>query len=66
MMIFAGRYGRPKHGTNTAPPADFDLSFKTYKEIDLGPFTPHPSVVIYILLMKCRLKVKLELGIGSF
>ena len=49
MMIFAGRYGRPKHGTNTAPPADFDLSFKTYKEIDLGPFTPHPSVVIYIL-----------------
>lgn len=22
---------------------------RTYKEIDLGPFTPHPSVVIYIL-----------------
>ena len=49
MMIFAGRYGRPKHGTKTAPPTDFDLSLKTYKEIDLGPFAPHPSVVIYIL-----------------
>lgn len=49
IMIFAGRYGRPKHATPTAPPTDFDLSFKTYKEIDLGPFTPHPSVVIYIL-----------------
>lgn len=49
MMIFAGRYGRPKHATKTAPPTDFDLSLKTYKEIDLGPFTPHPSVVIYVL-----------------
>lgn len=49
MMIFAGRYGRPKHATQTAPPKDFDLSLKTYKEIDLGPFTSHPSVVIYIM-----------------
>ena len=49
MMIFAGRYGRPKHATQTAPPKDFDLSVKTYKEIDLGPFTSHPSVVIYIM-----------------
>lgn len=49
MMIFAGRYGRPKHGTADAPPADFELSMKTYKEIDLGPFTPHPSVVVYVL-----------------
>lgn len=49
MMIFAGRYGRPRHATKTAPPSDFDLSLKTYKEIDLGPFTSHPSVVIYIL-----------------
>lgn len=49
MMIFAGRYGRPKHATKTAPPADFDLSLNTYKETDLGPFAPHPSVVIYIL-----------------
>lgn len=49
MMIFAGRYGRPKHATQTAPPTDFDLSLKTYKEIDLGPFTSHPSVVIYIM-----------------
>ena len=49
MMIFAGRYGRPKHATKTAPPTDFELSLKTYKEIDLGPFTSHPSVVIYIL-----------------
>ena len=40
MMIFAGRYGRPKHATKTAPPTDFDLSLRTYKEIDLGPFTP--------------------------
>ena len=49
MMIFAGRYGRPKHGTRTAPPTDFDLSFQTYKNVDLGPFASHPSVVIYIL-----------------
>lgn len=49
MMIFAGRYGRPKHATKTAPPQDFELSLKTYKEIDLGPFTSHPSVMIYIL-----------------
>lgn len=49
MMIFAGRYGRPKHATKTAPPVDFDLSLRTYKEVDLGPFAPHPSVVIYIL-----------------
>ena len=49
MMIFAGRYGRPKHATQTAPPKDFELSLKTYKEIDLGPFASHPSVVIYIL-----------------
>lgn len=49
MMVFAGRYGRPKHGTKSAPPADFGLSFRTYKETDLGPFAPHPSVVIYIL-----------------
>ena len=49
MMVFAGRYGRPKHATKTAPPQDFELSLKTYKEIDLGPFTSHPSVVIYIL-----------------
>lgn len=49
MMIFAGRYGRPKHAAPAAPPADFDLSLRTYKEVDLGPFASHPSVVIYIL-----------------
>lgn len=49
MMIFAGRYGRPKHATRNAPPMDFNLSLQTYKDIDLGPFAPHPSVVIYVL-----------------
>lgn len=49
MMIFAGRYGQPKGGTPGAPPANFDMSLKTYKEKDLGAFTAHPSVVIYIL-----------------
>lgn len=49
MMVFAGRYGRPRNATPTAPPADFDLSLKTYKEEDLGPFASHPSTVIYIL-----------------
>ncbi len=49
MMIFAGRYGHPKHSTKTSPPEDFQLSLKTYKEEDLGPFASHPSVVIYIL-----------------
>ncbi len=49
MMIFAGRYGRPTYATPTAPPTDFELSLKTYKETDLGAFTPHPSVVIYVV-----------------
>lgn len=47
MMIFGGRYGRPKHADHSTPPTDFELSLQTYKDIDLGPFTPHPSVVIY-------------------
>ncbi|MFT4224154.1 glycoside hydrolase family 2 TIM barrel-domain containing protein [Dysgonomonas sp.] len=49
MMVFAGRYGRPKGATADAPPADFKLSENIYKSIDLGAFTPHPSVVIYVL-----------------
>lgn len=49
MMIFAGRYGRPKGGTADAPPANFKLSEDTYKNVDLGPFTSHPSVMIYVL-----------------
>lgn len=49
MMVFGGRYGRPKGATADAPPVDFNLSEETYKNIDLGPFTSHPSVVIYIL-----------------
>lgn len=49
MMVFGGRYGRPKGGAADAPPANFELSEETYKNVDLGPFTPHPSVVIYVL-----------------
>lgn len=49
MMVFGGRYGRPVFGTRTAPPADLDKSFEQYRNIDLGPFTPHPSVMIYVL-----------------
>lgn len=49
MMIFAGRYGRPKGATADAPPSDFELSENTYKSVDLGPFASHPSVVIYVL-----------------
>lgn len=49
MMIFGGRYGRPKGGTTEHPPLNLEVSVKTYKEEDLGPFTSHPSVVIYVL-----------------
>lgn len=49
MMIFAGRYGRPAGGTASAPPPDLAASVRRYKETDLGPFTSHPSVMIYIL-----------------
>jgi hypothetical protein len=49
MMIFGGRYGRPIGGTADAPPADFEESIKIYKEDALGPFTSHPSVMIYVL-----------------
>lgn len=49
MMIFAGRYGKPKGGTESAPPTDFEKSVETYKNRDLGPFTSHPSVMIYIM-----------------
>ncbi len=49
MMIFGGRYGRPTGGTHDGPPADFDKAVEAYKYKDLGPFTPHPSVMIYML-----------------
>jgi len=49
MMIFGGRYGRPTGGTADAPPTDFEKSIKIYREDDLGPFTSHPSVMIYVL-----------------
>ncbi len=49
MMVFGGRYGRPKDATATEPPVDFQRSVETYKNIELGPFTSHPSVVIYVL-----------------
>ncbi len=49
MMIFGGRYGRPKGGTPDHPPLDMEESVRIYKEEDLGPFTSHPSVVIYVL-----------------
>ncbi len=49
MMIFGGRYGRPKGGTADTPPLDIEESIRIYKEEELGPFTPHPSVMIYVL-----------------
>lgn len=49
MMIFGGRYGRPVGGTESEPPKDLDASVRMYKEQDLGAFTPHPSVMIYVL-----------------
>ncbi len=49
MMIFGGRYGRPKGGTREAPPQDMHEALEKYKEVDLGPFVSHPSVVIYTL-----------------
>lgn len=49
MMIFGGRYGRPKGGTADDPPTDLEESIRIYKEDELGPFTSHPSVMIYVL-----------------
>ncbi len=49
MMVFGGRYGRPTGGTRTAPPQDLQKSFEHYRSTDLGAFTPHPSVMIYVL-----------------
>lgn len=49
MMIFGGRYGRPQGGTAARPPLNLKESVKIYKENELGPFTTHPSVMIYVL-----------------
>lgn len=49
MMIFSGRYGQPAGGNASAPPTDLQVSLKSYKEKELGAFTSHPSVMIYIL-----------------
>lgn len=49
MMVFGGRYGRPRTGTESTPPQDFDWSIRHYKEVELGPLQWHPSVVILIL-----------------
>ena len=49
MMVFGGRYGRPRGGSKSAPPADLDSSVIYYKEHELGPLASHPSAVIYVL-----------------
>ncbi|MGV8093234.1 MAG: glycoside hydrolase family 2 TIM barrel-domain containing protein [Mangrovibacterium sp.] len=49
MMIFGGRYGRPQGATAERPPLDLKESVRIYKETELGPFTAHPSVMIYVL-----------------
>ncbi len=49
MMVFAGRYGRPRGGTPNTPPQDIDAAVEYYREAELGPFTSHPSMVIYVL-----------------
>ena len=49
MMVFAGRYGRPRNATSNQPPQDLMQAVELYKKKELGPFTPHPSTVIYVL-----------------
>lgn len=49
MMVFGGRYGRPRGGTDSTPPEDFDSSVNHYKEVELGPLAWHPSIVIFVL-----------------
>lgn len=49
MMIFGGCYGRPPDATAEHPPLDLKESVRVYKETELGPFTAHPSVMIYVL-----------------
>ena len=49
MMVFGGRYGRPRGGTERGAPKDLDEAVRIYEEEDLAPFTSHPSTMIYVL-----------------
>ena len=50
MMVFGGRYGRPRNSISASQPStDIPSSVEYYKTNELGPLTPHPSVVIYVL-----------------
>lgn len=50
MMVFGGRYGRPRNSISAAQPStDIPSSVDYYKTNELGPLSPHPSVVIYVL-----------------
>jgi len=49
MMVFAGRYGRPRGGTKTEPPKDCDAAIAEYKKEYLERYLRHPSHVISIL-----------------
>lgn len=49
MMVFGGRYGRPRGGDKELPPPDIDASVKHYKEVEFAPLIHHPSVVIYVM-----------------
>lgn len=49
MMVFGGRYGRPRGGTEREAPKDLEESVRIYEEEDLAPFVSHPSTMIYVL-----------------
>ena len=50
MMIFGGRYGRPRlAASESAPPTEIEPSVEHYIETEFTPLAPHPSVVIYVM-----------------
>ncbi len=50
MLIFGGRYGRPRVTKDEKlPPTNIPATVKYYKEQEFTPLAWHPSVVIYVM-----------------
>ena len=50
MMVFGGRYGRPRIcESESRPSTDIAASVEYYKRDEFSPLSPHPSVVIYVM-----------------
>ena len=50
MMVFGGRYGRPRIcESESNPSSDIDAAVEYYKRDEFSPLSFHPSVVIYVM-----------------